>query len=213
MRRAWILPVAVAVTTVALIASTHERSSHGAREDDGAGGAGRAASSGGHVVETEERLTELDTYVDPDFGFSLAVPAGWIPVVAEESDADLDVLEPGYAIGFESPRERDGDVFSDYLMVEIMPGRDSGLFETDGSRRRETVVDGRTAWRDELTIAPGSGHGGGTALLVRQAALSGLGYTVGLYAVGEPARRVLLEEAFEAMLRTFRLPHAPFDVS
>jgi len=203
MQRAWLFPVAVAVAVGALIVSTVPSATGEPSFED------FAPAVSAHADE----LHALDTYVDPDFGFSLAVPAGWTAVIAVPVEAGPALLEPGYAIGFESPREGDGDIFSDYLMVEILPGDESGLFRTDGSLVRETRVDGRIAWRDALTLAADPGIGSAVDLIVRQAAMAGLGYTVGLYAIGEPARLELLEDAFEVMLRTFRLPTPPFTVS
>ena len=180
-----------------------------------AGGATRQAPSmltvdGGTSVDL---LLELEAYLDPVFGFELAIPDGWTPVVAAEDDASLAILEPGYAVGFESPQEHAGDVFSDYLMVEIMPGDDSGVFETDATARRVVIVDGRVGWRDELSLPAESAVSPAVDLIVRQASISGLGFTVGLYAIGEPSRRALLDDAFEVMLRTFSMPILPYDIS
>ena len=212
------ISVAVAMAAVGLLAHRsiheepigHERAAHRATAFD---------------------TLELNAYVDPDFGFSVATPAGWRAVVAAESDAQMAMYEPGYALAFESPRD-DDDLFADYLMVEILPGSESGLFETDGSRRRATRVDGRPAWRDELrlpmtvpapiasAIAPDAG--GSTPagareaeveLAIYQASFAGLGFTVSLYAIGEGSRGDFMAGAFEIMLRTFRLGDEPFEVS
>ena len=53
---------------------------------------------------TYELLTDLDTYENADYGFSVAIPAGWSPVIAEVDKEDI-FIEPGYAIGFESSRQ------------------------------------------------------------------------------------------------------------
>jgi len=160
-----------------------------------------------------ELLLELEAYLDPVFGFELAIPYGWTPVVVADDDVNMTMLEPGYAVGFESPQEHAGDVFSDYLMVEIMPGDDSGVFETNENARRVVTVDGRVGWRDELTLPAESDGTPAVDLIVRQASISGLGFTIGLYAIGEPSRRALLDDAFEVMLRTFSLPVLPYDIS
>lgn len=207
------------VTAVALWSGT------GTRDIDGEGELVRESRG-----TTVQGAFGLQTYVDPDFDFSLAVPEGWQAVVMAEGDA-ANGRETGYAIGFESPFGRDDEVFSDYLMVEISPGEISSLFETDGQARSPTRVDGRSGWRDELALTmpvpvasssnPGvEGYAGprpGSAeaaveLIVRQAWFSGTDYTIALYAIGERSRRTLLDDAFEVMLRTFRLHGAPFDV-
>lgn len=212
MQRAWLLPVSVVAATSALIVSARPPAPEPSSDADEAYGAivGTPAPA---PRPGAERLDALTAYVDPDFGFSLAVPMGWTAMVLPESDAELEMLEPGYAVAFESPLEHEDDRFVDYLMVEILPGAESGLFETDGSRRRETVVDGRHAWRDALSLPAAADDARAVDLIVRQATSSGLGYTVAFFAVGEPARRPLIDDAFEAMLRTFRLPRRPFDVS
>ena len=212
------ISVAVAMAAAGVLAhrSTHEETFRPERVVQGAA-----------TLDT----LELVAYVDPDFGFSMATPANWRAVVAVESDARMAMYEPGYAVAFESPRD-DDDLFADYLMVEILPGSESGLFETDGSRRRMTWVDDRLAWRDELRlpmtvsvpIAPVTVPDGGGSmpagvreaeveLAIYQASFAGLGFTVSLYAVGERSRRDLMAEAFEIMLRTFRLDVDPFEIS
>jgi len=204
MQRAWLLPLAVVVVTTAIIVSSRPPA---------AGDRPVAMPSASGSRAGAESLLDLDAYVDPDFGFMLGVPAGWTAVPVPESDAELAMFEPGYAVGFQSPREHATDIFTDYLMIEILPGDESGLFETDGSRRVETRVAGRRAWRDALTLPADTNDAANVDLVVRQAVMSGLGYTIGFYAVGEPERLGILEDAFEAMLRTFRLPRRPFDVS
>lgn len=229
MHRAWLFPVLVSVSVGALIVSTRPS----ARDASAVAVPQMPVRSAVGVRRSDETLRGLQPYIDPDFAFSLAIPDGWLAVVAAQSEEKMAMHEPGYAVGFRPSHEHAGDGFVDYLMIEILPGRDSGLFETDGSRRREAIVDGRRGWREELAL-PASSFGAthetpsneqalaeesriGFAppldLLVRQAAISGLGYTIGFYAIGDPSRRSLLDAAFETMLRTFHLPNAPFDVS
>ncbi|MEE9320348.1 MAG: hypothetical protein V3U76_07885 [Granulosicoccus sp.] len=162
---------------------------------------------------TVEILTDLDSWYDPDLGFSLAIPAGWKPIVIDETELQLDELEPGYSIGFESPLRDADDHFADYIMIEILPGVQSGEFETDGSHRRSVVIDGVKGWRDELLLQEHALVDQTLELIVRQASIRQLGYTVGLYAVAESDQESLIDDVFEIMLRTFRLPEMPFSVS
>jgi len=162
---------------------------------------------------TVEVLTDLDSWFDPDLGFSLAIPAGWKPIVVAETDTQRDELEPGYSIGFESPPSHTDDHFADYIMIEILPGIQTGEFVTDGSRRRSVVIDGVQGWRDELNLLDHTSEGHGLELTIRQANIRRLGYTVGLYAVAELDQEMLINDVFEIMLRTFRLPVMPFLVS
>lgn len=203
MRHVWLFPVFVACGVAAMIAATlstaddHELT-------------GITDLPFGPTVEI---LTDFDSWYDPDLGFSLAIPADWKPIVADETDTQLDELEPGYAIGFESPLRHADDHFADYIMVEILPGIQSGEFVTDGSHRRPVMIDGVKGWRDELFLQDHSGDGHGLELIIRQASVRQLGYTVGLYAVAEPDQETLIDDIFEIMLRTFRLPDMPFLVS
>jgi len=44
------------------------------------------------------------------------------------------------------------DVFADYLMVEILPGVQTGAFETDGRHTKVVMVDGRVAVTDQVHL-------------------------------------------------------------
>lgn len=159
-------------------------------------------------------VTDAVAYRDPDYDFSVAVPVGWRSIVAMgESSNDPSQPELGYSVGFEAPRDGDDDVFADYVMIEILPGTESGRFLTDGSRTRSVRIDGLVGQREDLAI---DGHRIGDEtldLIVYQAEVRGVGFTLGFYAIGEPSRRELLDDAFELMIRTFELALPPFRVS
>jgi len=159
-----------------------------------------------------ELVVDLDTYENVDYGFSIAIPAGWSPVVADIEEVETP-LEPGYAIGFESSRQGENDRFADYILVELLPGHDSGLFETDGSGRELITVNGRTGFREQLTIDGREDGLSAIDLIVHQAEVRGLGYTIGFFAIGEPINEIMMRDAFDVMLRTFRLKNSPFTVS
>lgn len=168
-------------------------------------------------IGAEQRATEvlldIESYEDTDYGFTVAIPTGWQKIVTAETDESFSQLEPGYAVGFESPHQGEEDQFADYLLIEVLPGRDSGLFESDGTNRRQISINGQTAWMDRLEV---KGERGGLTevdLTIFQAEISGLGYTVGLYAIGEPSRARLMSDAFEVIVRTFRLTASPFPIS
>ena len=165
-----------------------------------------------HKEYPHEMLTDLDTYENTDYGFSVAVPAGWSPVIADVDDND-GFLEPGYAIGFESSRQGKDDRFADYILVELLPGRDSGLFETDGRQREMIKVNGKSGFREHLRIDGRENGLSAIDLIVHQAEIQGLGYTIAFYAIGEPANEVMMRDAFDVMLRTFRLKNSPFFIS
>lgn len=156
-----------------------------------------------------ERLVALQSYTDNDYGFSVAIPSGWQKIVSVD-EVDLELLEPGYAVGFESPNQGGGDHFADYIMIEILPGKDSGVFHSDGVNRKQVSIDGKSAWIDSLKITGAGMDLEDVILSVYQAEIIGLGYTIGLYAIGDQARDGLMAAAFEVMVRTFRLTGQPF---
>lgn len=179
-----------------------------------------------------ELVLDIEAYEDADYGFSMAIPVGWRRIVTAETsdvgesqaevlasmqaaDSGFDSLwlEPGHAVGFESSQQHADDQFADYILVEILPGDASGLFAADASRRRQIQIDGRPAIYDRLEIEGGSSGLTDVDLVIYQAELSGVGYTVGLYAIGESSSEKLMAIAFEIMLQTFRIETAPFSVS
>ncbi len=158
-----------------------------------------------------ELLLEIEPYKDLDYGFTVAIPSGWQRIVSAETDEQLEVLEPGYAVGFESPSQGGKDDFADYILIEILPGADSGSFVTDGSNRSDVFIDGKPAWVDKLDVDGDAAGLDGVELTVYQAEITGLGYTVGLYAIGEADRTELMSAAFEVMVRTLQFTANPFD--
>ena len=155
----------------------------------------------------------IENYDDDYYGFSVAVPSGWVKVTAVEKLEDFAILEPGYSIGFEAPIEGIDDLFIDYIMIEILPGADSGAFETDGSNRLDMSIDSRPAWVDKLTVNAAVYGLDDIELTVYQAQITGLGYTVGLYAIGEPGREKTMAAAFELMVRTFSFFIEPYSTA
>jgi len=162
---------------------------------------------------SQEMLLDIVSYDDDIYGFTVAVPSGWQKVVPVEIPEDYDVLEPGYAVGFEAPKEAGLDQFTDYIMIEIMPGNDSGAFETDGSQRVEVIIDGRPAWIDIVAVNASDLGLDDVELTVYQAQIKGLGFTVGLYAIGEPGRDKLMSAAFELIVRTFSFFVEPYETA
>lgn len=158
-------------------------------------------------------IEKIVPYNDQDYGFELAVPQAWSRIFAAEDDAEVDALEPGYAIGFESPRSHAQDVFADYLMVEILPGGHTGAFESDGSNTQIVMVDNKVAITDKVVLESFDINGDKIDLIVFQAEIVELGFTVGIYAIGEKHEAKVLRDAFELVLKTFKVPDDPFSVS
>jgi len=152
-------------------------------------------------------------YTDEDYDFQIAVPEHWSVNFMATHDEQTDALEPGYAVGFESPRSDAGDVFADYLMVEILPGAHSGAFETDGSQTKVIMVDGRAAITDRVNLDNFEIDGNQIDLVVFQAEIVELGFTVCIFAIGEQREADVLRDAFQLALKTFKVPDDPFSVS
>jgi len=177
-------------------------------EGNGSGAGGSSVSSG---PGSHGRFEDFQRYDDEDYAFSLAVPGGWDVIVAMSDDTASS--GEGYAVGFEAPRDGIGDRFAEYVMVEILPGDRSGRFVTDGSQAQPISVGGLHGVRERLAIDRHDMGDEQLDLVVIQAEVSGLGFTLGFYAIGEPSRRPVLESAFELMIRTFELDRPPFRIS
>lgn len=158
-------------------------------------------------------IERIIPYRDEDYGFEVAVPEYWSPNFAATSDEQTQQLEPGYAVGFESPRSGTKDVFADYLMIEILPGAYTGAFDTDGTQSRVMIVDGRVAVVDRVELDGFEIDSNQIDLVVFQAEIVELGFTVGIYVIGEQSEAAVLADAFELALKTFKVPDDPFSVS
>jgi len=172
-----------------------------------------SAVAGSSVSAGLSPIERILPYRDEDYGFEVAIPDNWSRIFAAEDDAKVDELEPGYAIGFESPRSSESDVFADYIMVEILPGATTGGFDSDGSRAEVVMVDGRVAITDRIDLDGFDINGNSIDLVVFQAEIVELGFTVGIFAIGEKREIDVLADAFSLALKTFKVPDDPFSVS
>ena len=152
-------------------------------------------------------------YVDESFGFSMVVPQHWKEIITDVGIEDSGVSEPGYSVIFESPKQSEVDTYADYIMVEVLPGNETGAFDSDGKHRDLVIVDGQKAVRDELTLVNFPFGETSIDLTIRQAEIAQLGYTVGLYVIGTRDNAQMLDSAFRALLYSFQLPEAPYQVS
>jgi len=144
------------------------------------------------LIDTYRSLTFVD-YDDKDFGFSMVVPKNWeqLPPLDIPEYELLD--ERGYSVMFESPLQNLSDVYSDYIMVEVLPGNETGAFISDGKHRALVSVDGQTAVEDKIFLPDFPVGEIELDLSIRQA---------------DNAR--MLEEAFQALLYSFKLPKQPY---
>lgn len=167
--------------------------------------------------ETIGRIVSLARYDDIDYGFSLAIPDGWTRIVADDSaivedNGVLSTLEPGYAVGFESPRSGKGDQFADYILIEVLPGTDTGLFEATHEHRRFLRSGLENFAYDRLEIDAQTDKLSDVDLVIFQHGVQALGYTLSFYAIGEPVNEQALFEAFQILLRTYTQTADPFVV-
>lgn len=170
-------------------------------------------AQGANMAHAESTALEIARYVDSDYGFEMAVPAGWRMVVLDDVETQTQIPELGYAVGFEAARDSEGDQFTDYILLEILPGVDSGLFEATANDQQSLILNGELIHFDKLYIDGDRDHLSAVDLVIFQRELTALGYTVDFYAVGEPDNEDTLFEAFQIMLRTFKLNTAPFSLS
>lgn len=157
-------------------------------------------------------IESLVPYSDVDYDFSLAVPEGWSRIITIGEDSS-NSLDEGYAVGFESARSHADDKFADYIMIELLPGGQTGAFATDGTQTDVAMVNGRPAITDIAHLTGFELNHDKLDLLVFQAEIVEPGYTVGIYVIGERIERVVLEDAFKLVLKTLKLPEDPFSVS
>jgi len=165
------------------------------------------------VQTTLPPIERIVPYVDQDYDFKLAIPEHWVRIYAAEDEADADSDLPGYAVGFESPRAGKQDRFADYLMVEVLPGSHSGAFDSDGSEQQVIMVDGRVAVTDKVYLDDFDVGGASLDLVVYQAEIIELGYTVAVFAIGERHEAEVLADAFNLALKTLKIPDDPFSMS
>ncbi len=169
-------------------------------------------SSIGSVTKSREALLYVD-YNDENYGFSMVVPKDWSRIISEDTRYDLDLEEAGYSVIFESELENDADPYMDYIMVEVLPGIETGAFDTDGAQRGVVIVDGQKAVKDEMVLVDFPFKDTTVDLAIKQAEIAQLGYTVGLYAIGTKDNAQMLDEAFQALLYSFQLPEQPYLVT
>ncbi len=157
-------------------------------------------------------IVEIRQYTDQDYEFSMAVPAGWQRIITVESENEIGTLESGYAVGFESPKSSSHDKFADYIMVEILPGSSTGGFQTSGKNKQQILINGQIGTSDLLNLHNFQFQNDKLNLIVYQAELFELGYTIGFYAIGEQREAGLMQDAFKLMIDTFSLPTDPFNL-
>lgn len=206
--------VLIIVLALALFAFSYRFSDSTEREDSVPGKtAGIVSQAEGLSREREGyRIDFIEPYIDPEFGFQMAVPVGWRRIVLAEDNTAL-VPELGYSVGFETDQQTMDDRFADYILIEILPGTDSGLFESTADQRYSLIVDDQLVHYDKLYVDREKDQLAEVDLVIYQHELRGLGYTIDFFAIGEPANEPMLFDAFRIMLRTFKHEAVPYSLS
>ncbi len=164
------------------------------------------------VPEVDDSLLFVD-YEDAEYGFSMVVPQGWKRIIADGGGSSQYLTQFGYSVSFESETQGEADPYVDFIMVEVLPGAETGAFESDGAQRNVVIIDGQKAVRDTIQLADYPFGDTTLDLTIQQAEIAQLGFTVGLYAIGTNDNAAMLEEAFSALVYSFVLPHEPFLVA
>ncbi len=170
-------------------------------------GCGRQTADRPETAVASLSVDEVISYLDPVAGFSGKIPVGWRRITLSEPD------EESYAISFESPPSDDDDVFADYLMVEFLAASEAEGFVADPEERLLVTIDGREAYRDKLLLDRFDVGQGQLDLVVYQLTLLEIGYSFGLYVVGEQHEAPRLSRVFDEFVDSFRFPSNPVQVS
>jgi len=179
-------------------------------ERSAAGTAGTDNSADKKTSSSAAELPNLEfadwfKHTDPIVAFKLAVPLTWQrQLVVDENDLSVQDYT-GYAVTYQSPPTSDSDVFSDYIMVELLAD-DSAGFATDGSWRVPILVDGRSATWERVALENHAVDGDSLDLVAYQLLREEPGYSLGIYVVGELKEEARLREIFTIVIDSFAFP-------
>jgi len=153
-------------------------------------------------------------YADPVSGFTGKVPAGWARKVLSETSASIDWLDgDGHAVTFQSPMTSAEDRFSDYIMVELLPATPAEGFIADSPETHAVDIDGREALQERIVLKDFAVEGSTIDLVAYQLLSEELGYSLGVYVVGELREDEQLAEIFRIFRQHFGFPPNRLSVS
>lgn len=183
--------------------------------------AGTAGVDDAGMVAFESRLPKQNAsswrdYVDAHTGFTSKFPENWVRTVLSDSASQGAWMDGGgHAITFQSPPTSEDDPFSDYIMVEMLPSAPAGGFiaETGESERLPVEVDGRRAHRERIVLRDFSVDDAAIDLVAYQVVTEELGYSMGLYVVGELREDARLAEIMTIFMQHFVFPPDRLQVS
>jgi len=165
-----------------------------------------AANVDEYPIDEELPMLEFSDWIkhtDPIVRFKLAVPLDWQrQLVVDDVNAEK---YDGYAVTYQSPQTSDSDVFSDYIMVEMLADENAG-FETDGSWRVPILIDGRSASWERVVLDDHAFGSDSLDLVAYQLLREEPGYSLGIYVVGEIKEEERLREIFTIVIDSFSFP-------
>lgn len=146
-------------------------------------------------------------YIDPLVGYEAQVPKGWQRVALDEP-GDI-----GFSVSFESPPSHEQDSFSDYLLVEVLPGQLPEGFPVEPDERTVMQVAGQNVYRERIVLKDYPVGGTTIDLVAWQLKLVQNDYSVGMYVVGEQFNAAQLERILIEFAYSFTLHQSPFTLS
>ena len=162
--------------------------------------------------------SDWGSYVDPVTGFSARAPVGWTvstlgnaSTASFKSDSWFD--SEGHAVTFQSPASSADDNYSDYIMVELLPFAPAAAFISESTDRMEVTIDGRSTYRERIVMADFPVENTVIDLVAYQLISEELGYSMGLYVVGELREDIRLQDIFSTFLKHFTFPPNDLQVS
>lgn len=147
---------------------------------------------------------DLIHFTDPLIGFDARVPLGWYRNVLAQGN------EPGYTVSFESPPANDSDRFSDYLMLEVLPGGMPTGLNMPIEERLMMVVAGREVFRERVRLDQYAVGSELIDLIAWQIRFADPHLSFGIYVVGEADAAHRLERLLIEFAHSLELNNPPF---
>ncbi len=171
------------------------------------------SQSGAHTLLPVMAQSDWGDFIDPVSGFKARVPTGWTVLVMGDAHADNWYDSEGHAITFQSPPSSDTDIYSDYIMVEFLPSAPAAAFISDDSEQIPVSIDGRSTVRERIVLRDFPVESASIDLVAYQLLTAELGYSMGLYVVGELREDQGLAEIFSIFRENFVFPPDNLQVS
>lgn len=149
----------------------------------------------------------MTPYSDRQGGFETVIPSNWRR--ARDSEYRTGYMQ----VTFESPPSNSRDLFSDYLMIEILPGVSQPAFSHEPDERVAMTVDGSAVYRERFILDDYPVEDVTLDLVAWQIVLATPHYTLGLYVIGESREDARLERILIELAHAFSFKRPPFRLS